>query len=326
MMATVVTFGEAMIRLTPPNFHRLEQTTTLNVQVGGTELNTAVALSRLGISVSWVSCLPVNPLGRMVANKAREHGVDVSPVRWAENARVGVYYLEESTSPRPSQVVYDRKDSAFALLRPDDFTWTALLKNARVLHTTGITPAVSASARAATKQAMQAANQAGVTVSFDMNYRSRLWSLNAARECFLELLPFVDILFASAGALHTFCGIDGTPEQTAIQAQQRYNLTAVALTSREEPSILRNRISSVVLADRLYRDREHDLEIVDRLGAGDAYSAGLLYGFLNKDWPQGIAYAGAMSALKHTMVGDIPWFTRDEIEQQLQGVSGGLQR
>jgi 2-dehydro-3-deoxygluconokinase len=325
-MATVVTFGEAMVRLTPPGFQRLEQTTSLNVHAGGTELNTAVALARLGINVSWVSRLPVNPLGRMIANKAREHGVDVSPIIWVDDARAGVYFLEESTSPRPSQVVYDRKDSAFALLQPDEYDWAELLAGAKVFHTTGITPAVSANARIATLQAMQNANQVGITVSFDLNYRSRLWSLQSARECFLQLLPYVDILFASTGALRTFCDIGGTPEQAAEEIQRRYDTKAVALTHREEPSILRNSISSIVLADHLYSDTVHDLEIVDRLGAGDAYSAGLLYGYLNGDWQKGVSYGGVMAALKHTMVGDIPWFNIDEIEQQLQGIVGGLQR
>jgi 2-dehydro-3-deoxygluconokinase len=325
-MATVVTFGEAMIRLTPPNFQRLEQTTSLDVHVGGTELNTAVGLARLGAPVSWVSRLPRNPLGQMIANKAREHGVDISPVVWASTGRAGVYFLEEGASPRPSQVVYDRKDSAFALLEPAEFDWPSLLAGASVLHTTGITPAVSPASRVATRQALEAARRLGVTVSFDMNYRSRLWSQDSARECFLELLPLVDILFASAGALYSFCGIEGDEEAAAAQAQARYGFKAVALTSREEPSILRNRISSLVLADRVYLDRTHDLEIVDRLGAGDAYSAGLIYGYLQGDWGKGVAYGGVMAALKHTMVGDIPWFTIEEIEQGIEGVSRGLQR
>ncbi len=325
-MIEVVTFGEAMVRLTPPHFQRLEQTTSLDVHAGGTELNTAVALARLGIRVGWVSALAGNPLGRMIANKAREHGVDVSGVLWTEAGRVGVYYLEESTSPRPSQVVYDRKDSAFSLLRPDQLDWPRLLQGARLFHTTGITPAVSHTCREATRLALQAAKQMGLVTSFDMNYRSRLWSQDEARGCFLELLSLVDILYASAGALDTFCGIRGTPEEAAAQAKERYGLMAVALTSREEPSVLRNRISSVVLADRLYRDRVHDLEIVDRLGAGDAYSAGLIYGYLQGDWARGVAYAGAMAALKHTMVGDLPWFTAEEIEQEIRDITHGLQR
>ncbi len=325
-MHDVVTFGEAMVRLTPPHFYRLEQTTSVDVHAGGTELNTAVALARLGVDTAWVSRLVRNPLGRMIANKGREHGVDVSEVLWTDEGRVGLYFLEESTSPRPSQVVYDRKDSAFSLLAPAAVDWERILQGTRVFHTTGITPAVSPNCREATLVALRRAKRMGAVVSFDMNYRSRLWSLDAARECFLEMLPLVDILYASAGALDTFCGIEGTPEEAAARVKERYGLLAVALTSREEPSVLHNRISSIVLADRLYRDRVHDLEIVDRLGAGDAYSAGLIYGYLQGDWAKGVAYAGAMAALKHTMVGDLPWFTAEEIEQEINDITHGLQR
>ncbi|MCL4533787.1 MAG: sugar kinase [Bacteroidetes bacterium] len=325
-MSDVVTFGETMVRLTPPHFQRLEQTASLDVHVGGTELNTAVALARLGVSVSWVSRLVRNPLGRMIANKAREHNVDVSQVLWTDEGRVGLYFLEEGASPRPSQVVYDRRDSAFSRVRPDQLDWQRLLAGARLFHTTGITPAVSACCREATRAALETAHRLGVTVSFDMNYRSRLWSLEAARECFLEMLPLVDILYASAGALETFCGIRGTPEEAAARAKERYGLQAIALTTRDEPSVLRNRISSIVLADRLYRDRVHDLEIVDRLGAGDAYSAGIIYGYLQGNWEKGVAYAGAMAALKHTMVGDLPWFTVEEIEREIAACGSGLLR
>lgn len=325
-MSDVVTFGEAMVRLSPPHFQRLEQARSLDVHVGGTELNTAVALARLGVSVSWVSRLARNPLGRMIANKAREHNVDVSHILWTDDGRAGLYFLEEGASPRPSQVVYDRKDSAFSLMQPDQLDWPRLLAGTQVFHTTGITPAVSPSCREVTHLALETARRLGVTVSFDMNYRSRLWSLDAARECFLELLPLVDILYASAGALETFCDIHGTPEEAAAQVKERYDLLAVALTIREEPSVLRNRISSIVLADQLYKDRVRDLEIVDRLGAGDAFSAGLIHGYLQGNWATGVTYAGAMDALKHTIVGDIPWFTVEEIEQEIRAAGGGLLR
>src|SRR6059036_1070416 len=171
----VITFGEAMIRLSPPSFRRLEQATSLDVQVGGAELNTAVGLARLGRLTAWVSRLTRNPLGRLVANSAREAGVSTDHVVWTKDDRVGVYFLEFGAAPRASSVLYDRKGAAIAGIKPGMVAWNRVFAGSKWFHVTGITPALSPSAADATREAMQAARSAGVSTSMDLNYRVKLW-------------------------------------------------------------------------------------------------------------------------------------------------------
>src|SRR5881227_2712942 len=187
MSFDVITFGEAMVRLSPPSFRRLEQTRSLDVQVGGAELNTAVGLARLGRSTSWVSRLTDNPLGRLIANHAREAGVATDHVLWTHGDRVGVYFLEFGAAPRASSVLYDRKGAAIAAIRPGMVDWAKVLQGAKWFHVTGITPALAASAAAATREALQAARSAGVSTSVDLNYRVKLWSPAEAGRCMREL-------------------------------------------------------------------------------------------------------------------------------------------
>src|SRR4051812_44655984 len=170
-MPEVITFGEAMVRLSPPNFKRLEQARTLDVQVGGAELNTAVGVARLGRSSAWVSRLTDNPLGRLIANHAREAGVSTDHVVWTKDDRIGVYFLEFGAAPRASSVLYDRKGSAIAAVQPGMVDWAKAFAGVKWFHVTGITPALSGSAAEATKESMQAARKAGLTTSVDLNYR-----------------------------------------------------------------------------------------------------------------------------------------------------------
>src|SRR6476619_1318765 len=177
MMAhDVITFGEAMVRLSPPNFSRLEQARSLDVQVGGAELNTAVGLARLGRKTAWVSRLTDNPLGRRIANHGREAGVCTDHVVWTDDDRVGLYFLEFGAAPRASSVLYDRKNSAIAGVRPGMVPWASVLAGAKWFHVTGITPALGTGAAEATREAMQAARAAGLKTSIDLNHRVKLWS------------------------------------------------------------------------------------------------------------------------------------------------------
>src|SRR5215470_15404560 len=190
----VLTFGEAMIRLSPPNFKRLEQTTSLDVQVGGAELNTAVALARLGHSSAWVSRLTRNPLGRLIANHARAAGVGTDHVVWTDEDRVGLYFLEFGAAPRASSVLYDRKNAAIAGIRPGMVDWSGVFKGACWFHVTGITPALSPSAAETTREALQAARAAGVQTSIDLNYRIKLWSQAEAGRWMASFMPLCDVL------------------------------------------------------------------------------------------------------------------------------------
>src|SRR4051794_15456319 len=196
-MPDVITFGEAMIRLSPPNFRRLEQARSLDVQVGGAELNTAVALARLGRSSAWVSRLTDNPLGRIIANHAREAGVSADHVVWTPEDRVGVYFLEFGAAPRASSVLYDRKGSAIAGVRPGMVPWDRVFAGARWFHVTGITPALSPSAAEATEEALAAARAAGVGTSVDLNYRAKLWGEAEAGRCMAGLMRHCDVLIAT---------------------------------------------------------------------------------------------------------------------------------
>src|SRR4051794_35544070 len=193
----VVTFGEAMVRLSPPQFRRLEQTRSLDLFVGGAELNTAVALSRLGRKTCWVSRLTRNPLGRLIANQARETGVDASHVVWTDSDRVGVYFLEFGAAPRASSVLYDRKDSAIAHIAPGMVDWKTVFAGARWFHVTGITPALSPSAADATAESLKAARAAGVRTSIDLNYRNKLWTPAEAGRRMTEFMPLCDVLITT---------------------------------------------------------------------------------------------------------------------------------
>src|SRR5437764_3044983 len=175
-MPEVVTFGEAMVRLAPPGFRRLEQARSLDVQVGGAELNTAVCLARLGHTSAWVSRLTDNPLGRLIANHAREAGVSTEHVLFTPEDRVGLYFLEFGAAPRASSVIYDRKGAAIAGIKPGMVDWARVFAGAKWFHVSGITPALSASAAETTREAMQAARAAKVGTSVDLNYRVKLWS------------------------------------------------------------------------------------------------------------------------------------------------------
>src|SRR5947208_7387830 len=209
MSFDVITFGEAMVRLSPPNFRRLEQARSLDVQVGGAELNTAVALARLGRSAAWVSRLTDNPLGRLIANHAREAGVSTEHVVWTKEDRVGVYYLEFGAAPRASSVLYDRKGAAIANVRPGMVPWERVFAGAKWFHVTGITPALSPSAAAATREALQAARSAGVGTSIDLNYRVKLWTPEEAGKCMSDLMRVTDVLITTEEDTEKVLGIKG---------------------------------------------------------------------------------------------------------------------
>lgn len=315
-MYDVVALGEAMIRLTPPNFQRLEQANSLDIVVGGSELNTAVGVSHLGLKSTWVSKVTANPLGRMVASKAREHGVDTSHVVWTDEGRVGLYFVEMGASPRASQVVYDRKGAAIATLKPEEVDWPSLLKQTKVFHVSGITPALSEDARRTTEAAIDAAHKADCLVTFDLNYRVKLWTKEAARECLSLILPKVNILLTTSDDLEIVFGLTGERADVAKRAKEMFSLDVVAMTVREAPTVLRGTWRSIAVADRVYEGKTTQLELIDRIGSGDAYTAGFIYGYITGDVAKAVAYGDAMSVLKHSMPGDFIYVTEAEVTKQ----------
>lgn len=310
----LVTLGEAMVRLTPPGFARLEQARTLEVTVGGAELNVAVAAARLGVTSSWISALPDNALGRMILDTAREAGVDVSRVALSPHDRAGLYFVERGAAPRGGSVLYDRAGSAASRLEPKTIAWDAILSGARWFHTSGITPALSDTAAATVAEALAAAKAAGLTVSYDLNFRGRLWSPEKARAVQEPLLRHVDILIASAETARIVFGLGD-----AEQLRQKFGLAAVATTVRDSSRAWLSTVSGIVAAEGgVHRARTYDVEVVDDIGSGDAFAAGLIFGRLRQEsWEAAVRYATALAALKCTVPGDMSRATLAEVEALL---------
>lgn len=324
----VITFGEAMIRLNPPNFARLEQANQLELKVGGAELNTAVGLARLGRSSAWVSRLTNNPLGRLIANRGREAGVSTEHVVWTEEDRVGVYFLEFGAAPRARSVVYDRKGAAIAQVAPGMVPWDKVFSGAKWFHVTGITPALSPTAAEATREALVAARAAKVQTSIDLNYRAKLWTLAEANRAMTAFMDYCDVLITTEEDTEKVFGITGKDyEEVAAKLVKRFPLKVVAITLRENPLVWKNSWTAIAYqGGQIVRTRTYEVEIVDRLGAGDSFAAGLIHGLLDDDLQKGLDFGVAASAIKHSIPGDFAWITRQEVEALLKGTGLRISR
>ncbi len=327
-MAEVVTFGETMVRLSTPRFHRLEQTPSLDMRAGGAEANVAVALARLGTPVAYVTRMTRNPLGRFIEDQVRASGVDTSHILWTDEGRVGLYFVEFGASPRASVVYYDRKGSAMSRLQPGDVDWEAVLAGARHFHTSGITPALSDSCRAATVEALQSAKDAGLTVSIDLNYRSKLWSPEEAQATMAELMQYADFLITSEGDAREVLGITASNcRQLAEKLTETFKVKVVAIATGAFISQWRSQLTAVMLAEgEFYETKMYDLEIVDRLGTGDSCTAGFLWGWLRGEVQRGLDVGVALGALKQSAPGDFPFATLEEAETLTHTPGKGISR
>src|SRR5258708_3618061 len=272
-----------MVRLSPPSFQRLEQAHSLDLKVGGAELNTAVGLARLGRSSAWVSRLTNNPLGRLIANRAREAGVSTEHLVWTKDDRVGVYFLEFGAAPRASSVVYDRKGAAIANIKPGTVPWAAIFPGVKWFHVTGITPALRAGAAGATREALEAAKAAKVTTSIDLNYRVKLWTTAEAGKWMSEFMPLCDVLITTEEDAEKVFGITGKDfDEVAAQTADKFKLKTVAITLRENPLVWKNTWSAIAWhGGKIHRAKSYEVEIVDRLGAGDSFAAGFIHASLD---------------------------------------------
>lgn len=327
----LVTFGEAMVRLTPPGFQRLEQTRSFEAYVGGAELNVAVAAARLGTASRWVSRLPENALGHMIANRTREHGVDAH-IAWSAEDRAGLYFAELGAAPRATSVMYDRAASAMSRITPGTIDWPSVFRDARWFHLSGITPALSESAASATAEALIEAKRAQLIVSYDLNYRRKLWSAHEARAVQEPLMEHVDVLITTEEDTRVVFGMSATAshdveasEEIATALAKKFDFAAVAVTL---PVTLRNAFSAVVAAKgETFRAPRHEVEVIDRFGAGDAFCAGLIVSRLeNRGWDDAARFAAAVSALKHSIPGDFCLVSRAEVEQLIRGTSPHVSR
>ena len=317
----LVGLGEVMLRLAAPPPQRLEQVLSLDVQFGGAEANVAAACARLGLRTALISALPGDHVwGERAIRELSGHGVDCAGVVRKPGARIGLYFLEYGADPRPVRVLYDRRDSAASQLGADEVDWR-LVREARVLHVSGVTAALGDGPRAVVRRALREAAAAGVPVSFDVNYRSRLWTSAQARAFLVEIMPALGYLFIGADDAETVFGFAGAPEAVVDKLAELAPRAAVAVTLGEAGSIVR-------AGDRVYRPgRRHRVQVVDRIGAGDAYAAGFLWAsLLGRPVQAAVDAASALAALKCTIWGDIALVRPAELEELLASDNTEIRR
>lgn len=343
MPKTTVTFGEIMLRLAPPGFERFLQSPQFVATFGGGEANVAVALSVFGWPAAYVTVLPANPIGDAAVAELRRFGVDTSKIVRGKG-RMGIYFLEAGANQRPSKVVYDRENSAIALAKPGDIDWDAAFDGAAWFHVTGITPAISAGAADLALESVRKAREKGITVSCDLNYRKNLWKWGKpATEVMRELVRFVDYAIANEEDCQKSLGIEaGVDVESGKLDRDKYcalsakvletypQLKAIAITLRESFSASHNGWAAC-LNDRkeFITSRRYDItHIVDRVGGGDSFAAGLIYGLQAlENHKEALEFAVAASCLKHSVSGDFNRFTVDEVKNLLKGGgSGRVQR
>lgn len=310
----VVGLGEAMIRLTTPGRTRLEQADHLIPVVGGTELNTLITVARFGHAATFVTRLPDNPLGARIAAHARSFGIELE-AEWDPGARAGLYFVEPGAPPRPTEVTYDRAGSAPTRLAPGQIDWDAVLTGAGALHSTGITCALGDGPLGTVIEAFTAARRLGVRASLDLNYRSRLWSAEAAAAAFRQVVPLADVVFASAPDLALVLGHDGAALDLARELRDgpyggEDPPTVVLRDSARPDDPGRVRVTVTLVGERVTAGTAAEAEVVDAFGAGDVAAGAYLHGLLSGAGPQPTADLAARAcAHMHTIEGDT-WITR----------------
>jgi 2-dehydro-3-deoxygluconokinase len=303
----VVCIGETMVMFAPPPHELIEYCHQFTALVGGAEANVAIGLERLGVHAGWIGKLPNNALGRKLVNETRSFGVDTSAVVWTEKGRVGTFFVEWGAPPRPVMTIYDRANSAATTMTADELDWD-YIRQAEWVDLTGITPALSETCREATVQIAQRAREAGLKVVFDVNYRALLWSRDEARAACVRILPYVNLLVANEADMELLLGARLTREEALRTVVQRFPLDAAVMTLGGE--------GSMGYGDgALYQAPGYGPQVVNRLGAGDAYAAGLLYGYLKSGLAEGLRYGNAMSALKFTIPQNIPLLNKEDVER-----------
>jgi 2-dehydro-3-deoxygluconokinase len=318
-MAEIVTLGETMLRLSPVNVTTLEEAQQFQVDVAGAESNVAAGLARMGVEVGWISKLVDNAIGRLIANRIQWHGVDVSRIVWDTGGRNGLYYLEPGVEPRPTQLIYDRADSAFTTLRFEEIDW-AYVSRARLIHLSGITPALSDTAKSLNRQIIKHARKAEILTSFDVNYRNKLWPPPLAKKVLSQMIGEVDILICSLNdAATVFEYSQDNPEEVAKGLHQTFGKRVVVLTMADKGALAYD-------GKDIWQQAAFKAGLVDRIGRGDSFSAGFLYGFLTRDISTGLKYGNAMAALNQTLKGDFFWCSKVDVDRLVSGRSKKLDR
>ena len=340
-MKKVVTLGEIMLRLSSPGYSRFVQSNSFDVCYGGGEANVAVALAQYGFDAYFISKLPKHEIGQSAVNALRNYGVKTDYIVRGGD-RVGIYFLENGASMRPSKVIYDRANSAIAEAEVSEFDFDKIFSGADWFHFSGISPAISKKAALLTEEALKAAKKHGVTVSVDLNYRKKLWTPAEAQKVMTNLMKYVDVCIGNEEDAEKVLGfkpghsdvssgnleLDGY-KSIFKQMKEQFNFKFVVTTLRESHSAFDNTWSALIYDGKeFYQSRKYDIHIVDRVGGGDSFSAGLICGMLDgKDMKTSLEYAVAASALKHTIPGDFNLVSREEIDTLVKGdASGRVQR
>jgi 2-dehydro-3-deoxygluconokinase len=335
----VVTFGEIMLRLSPPGYERLFQSPQLVATFGGGEANVAVSLAHFGLDSWYVTRLPRNPVGDAAIRALRAEGVHTDAIVRGGD-RVGIYFAETGASQRASTVVYDRAHSAISQMTASDIVWTEVLGNAKWLHVTGITPALGPRAAECTRAAIAAARETGASVSIDLNYRRKLWTEKEAQTVMRPLVSGIDVVIANEEDLQSVLGVQvahtdvttGALDASAYEAAARqvcdeFGVGMVAITQRESHSASDNGWSALLWdakARAFHTSQHYELRVIDRIGGGDSFAAGLIYGLVTGRTPDAaLRFAVAASALKHTIPGDFNRVTADEVDRLAGGDGSG---
>ncbi len=341
MSKRVITFGEIMLRLAPEGYTRFVQAESYGATYGGGEANVAVSLANFGLDAAFVTKLPKHEIGQAGVNSLRRYGVDTSFITRGGN-RVGIYYLEKGASQRPSKVIYDRANSAIAEAGAEDFDWNKIFEGADWFHFTGITPALNDNIAAICLEACKAAKERNITISCDLNYRNKLWSKEKAGQVMSELCKYVDVCIANEEDAADVFGIraDNTDvtsgkvnhegyKAVAKQLTDRFGFKYVAITLRGSISANDNNWAAMLYDGKdYYFSKSYLIHIVDRVGGGDSFGAGLIYSLINDFAPQEtIEFAVAASCLKHSIEGDFNQVSLDEVRKLAGGDgSGRVQR
>ena len=329
MKDKIITFGEIMLRLSPENNERFTQCHEFEAVYGGGEANTAVSLANFGVDVNYVTKLPNHTIGQAAVNALRQYGVGIDDIVRGGD-QIGIYFLEKKTSQRPSNVIYNRSGSAIALATEDDFDWDKIFGDATWFHFSGITPAISDSMANITLIACKKAKEKGLTISCDLNYRSKLWSSEKANAVMSEICKYVDICIANeddAVGIFSMDSSNTTEEKNAYIAKElmkMFPFKMVASVWRTETSITTFKLQSMVYTNgKAYYSKEYFMHILDYIGAGDAYCAGIIYSLINNfDAQKTVEFSNAASCLKHTVSGDFNLVTVDEVNRLAFSESG----
>ncbi len=340
-MGKFITFGEIMLRLAPLGYARFVQSKEFGVVYGGGEANVAVSLANFGKDAYFVTKLPKHEIGQAAVNEMRRFGVNTENITRGGD-RLGIYFCEKGAAQRPSKIIYDRANSSIAQAKMEDFDWKEIFEGAEWFHFTGITPAISDSCAEICMEAVKAAKEAGVMISVDINYRKKLWSTEKAGRVMGELIKYCDVVIANEEDAEKVFGIkaDATDitggklneegyKNVAKELVDRFKLNYAAITLRESYSASDNGWSAMLYdGTNYYKSKKYDVHIVDRVGGGDSFGAGLIYGLTSRmDTQSALEFAVAASCLKHTIEGDFNVASIEEVETLMKGDgSGRVQR